>query len=258
MDPLSELHRREYVTTDFARQLVNQKGGLVPYEGYYVDRYLDPRARTLDVGTGGGRVAFGLEHQWHFADITAVDFVEEFVQVASERATALRSPIRFLVGNALELPLANESFAQVISYGVLLSHFPRRALRLQVLAEMRRVLKPGGVLLLNVHNISRDRSVRALRWITKAARVFGRPHRYWENDLPRVGAKGGRLDLFFLRRNKSHLHYYYPAELAFDVLAAGFVLLELNCSAKPLGELPQTFHRFGGSVSLHIAARKPA
>ena len=256
-DPLSDRHRRDYSTTDFERIAGTRDGGLDEWEQDYVRRYFDPRAPTLEVGSGGGRVVFALERAEGFTDVTAIDFVERLVDASAAAAARTGSRVTFRVGNALALDFPDESFPQVLAVDVLLSHFPRRDLRMRVLAEIRRVMAPGGLLMLNVHNVARVPSLRLVRWLTKAARLFGNRDGYWSNDLPRLGARSGRVDLWFLRRGQSHLHYYYPAELMYDVLNAGFTVMDLNGSDKAAAATPlrEDFHRFPGS-KLHLLARK--
>jgi len=58
---------------------------------------------------------------------------------------------KFLVADALDLPLENESFDLVFAVA-LLHHFPSEELRRKVLQNCYRVLKPGGWLILTVWN----------------------------------------------------------------------------------------------------------
>ena len=100
--------------------------GINLLEKYFVDKYLTPSAPTLEIGTGTGRLAFGLEKQANFEDIIAIDFVEKFIEAANEKTRLLGSKIIFETGNAIDLKFSDESFVSVISYGVLISHLPKR------------------------------------------------------------------------------------------------------------------------------------
>ena len=103
-----------------------------------------PGTRALDVCCGTGDVAFALARAG--ADTTGIDFSAAMLDVARRRAG--RGPagqrLQFLQGDALHLPFEDASFDRVtISYGL-----RNLADLLGGLRELRRVLKPGGRLLI--------------------------------------------------------------------------------------------------------------
>jgi demethylmenaquinone methyltransferase/2-methoxy-6-polyprenyl-1,4-benzoquinol methylase len=103
--------------------------------------------RALDVATGTGAVAFALARRTPTARIEGLDFCEPMI-VAAQAAVAARTGFAqgldavpfFAVGDALKLRFPDQSFdAVTVSFGLRnLADIPRG------LAEMRRVLKPGG------------------------------------------------------------------------------------------------------------------
>jgi ubiquinone/menaquinone biosynthesis C-methylase UbiE len=94
--------------------------------------------RALDVGTGAGAFAIALAPI--VAEVTGVDVVEKLLDEARKRAPA---NARFLAADATALPFAPGSF-DVVCTARTLHHVPRPEL---VLAEMTRVLRPGGTML---------------------------------------------------------------------------------------------------------------
>jgi demethylmenaquinone methyltransferase/2-methoxy-6-polyprenyl-1,4-benzoquinol methylase len=102
-----------------------------------------PGDTALDVCCGTGDVAFALARAG--ADTTGIDFSAAMLEVARRRAgkETAGQRLRFLQGDALRLPFDDASFDRVtISYGL------RNLADLQGgLRELRRVLKPGGRLL---------------------------------------------------------------------------------------------------------------
>lgn len=105
-----------------------------------------PGQAALDVCCGTGDVTFALAGRG--ADAVGFDFSHPMLAVAAERATRFRpaavpGSVRFLQGDALELPFPDRSFDVVtISYGLRnLADFHRG------LRELTRVLRPGGRLL---------------------------------------------------------------------------------------------------------------
>ena len=98
--------------------------------------------RVLDVGCGPGGITVGLAEAVAPGEAVGVDFqsaqVEQARALAAERGVA---NARFEVGDAYQLPFPDGSFDAVFAHAVLIHlREPVRAL-----AEMRRVLRPGGI-----------------------------------------------------------------------------------------------------------------
>lgn len=99
-----------------------------------------PEAQLLDMGCGAGHASFIAASQ--VKDVVAYDLSEQMLSVVSEAAkTRNISNIKTQQGYAEALPFTDESFDVVISrYSAHHWHDVGKALR-----EVRRVLKPGGV-----------------------------------------------------------------------------------------------------------------
>ena len=74
----------------------------------------------------------------------AVDISKTFVEIARQNATAEGVDVRFDLGNAAALPLKDES----VDFVVCRAAFKNFTEPVKALAEMRRVLRPGGTVLL--------------------------------------------------------------------------------------------------------------
>jgi SAM-dependent methyltransferase len=99
---------------------------------------IDAGDRVLDVACGPGTAAIEAR-ALGAAEVTGVDYAAGMLAVARE-LTAGQTGFTFLEGNALELPVADESFDVAISnFGVIFAPDPERAAR-----EMARALRPGG------------------------------------------------------------------------------------------------------------------
>jgi demethylmenaquinone methyltransferase/2-methoxy-6-polyprenyl-1,4-benzoquinol methylase len=105
----------------------------------------DQPARILDLATGSGDVAFALARGLHpGANITGMDFCQPMLEVALAKQVIAGDPrlaaVTFAPGDGLNLPLADASFdAITIAFGL-----RNMADRARALAEMHRVLVPGG------------------------------------------------------------------------------------------------------------------
>ena len=115
-------------------------------------RYLAKRVATsnpvdlLDLATGSGDVAFTLARKVPTAQsITGMDFCQPMLDMAIKKQPSRNKgdKITFLQGDCLQLPLDDNSFDVItISFG--LRNLEDRA---KGLSEMKRVLRPGGRLL---------------------------------------------------------------------------------------------------------------
>jgi SAM-dependent methyltransferase len=99
---------------------------------------IDAGDRVLSVARGPGTAAIEAR-ALGAAEVTGVDYAAGMLAVARE-LTAGQTGFTFLEGNALELPVADESFDVAISnFGVIIAPHPQRAAR-----QMARAVRPGG------------------------------------------------------------------------------------------------------------------
>ena len=140
---------------------LRQTGGDLDWEGLWTGPFLVPLREAgthgvLELGCGTGNDAARLAREGY--RVTAIDLSAEAIARAHAR---FGSNVRFLVADmALPLPFRDASFDAVMS-NVALHMFPDRVTRL-VFAEIRRLVRPGGLFLFHVNAIE-DRPLRA-RW----------------------------------------------------------------------------------------------
>jgi ubiquinone/menaquinone biosynthesis C-methylase UbiE len=95
--------------------------------------------RILDVGCGTGSLTFALPLAAEVSEIEAIDYSPVFVEEAQRRNTDPR--ITIMQADACALPFPDDRFDRALALLVL--HFVSDAER--AVAEMRRVVRPGGV-----------------------------------------------------------------------------------------------------------------
>jgi ubiquinone/menaquinone biosynthesis C-methylase UbiE len=123
----------------------------------------DGQNPILDVGTGTGQIPIELCRQSTPAEVVAIDLAEHMLAVGREnvRAAGLQERIRLERQDAKKLPYADGRFAAVISNSIV-HHIPDPG---RVLAEMVRVLRPGGTLL--VRDLLRPSDEAAIQHIVR-------------------------------------------------------------------------------------------
>jgi len=110
---------------------------------------------VLDVAAGSGP---NLEHFPPRVELTAVDLSPRMIQAAELKARDLQRSVKLCVANAQRLPFVDHCFDTVVCTFSLCSMEDDAA----ALAEMRRVLTPGGRLLLADHVPPDNRALRAV------------------------------------------------------------------------------------------------
>lgn len=184
-------------------------GGMLEHERVrrLVGARLAPASRVLDVGGGTG-----VHSRWLAADghaVTLVDPVPEQVQIASgiEGVTAV-------VGDARSLAVEDGSVDAVLLFGPLY-HLDSRRDRDLALAEARRVLRPGGLVM--------------VQGITRLT--------YFVDEAVHAGADAlGPHHLAVLRDGQWHEladgfpggHLHTAAELREEIAGAGFSQIEVH------------------------------
>jgi len=126
------------------RQLAARIAALVPAAG-----------TVFEVAPGPGFLSIELAKRG--LTVRAVDISKTFVEIARHNAAAEGMRVRFQLGNAAALPVDNAS----VDFVVCRAAFKNFSEPVKALAEMRRVLRPGGTALLI--DMRRDVSVTEIR-----------------------------------------------------------------------------------------------
>lgn len=105
----------------------------------------------LDLACGHGRIANRLAERG--ARVTGLDATPLFLKRARAQAAAGGLEVEYLEGDMRSLPWADGSFDRVISWFTSFGYFADDENR-RVLQEARRILRPGGKLLIEANNLA--------------------------------------------------------------------------------------------------------
>ena len=109
----------------------------------YIERYLTPGAKILDVGAGAGEYSLYFSRKGY--EVSALELSDKNIEAFQTKLKA-EDTIDLVQGNALDLSrYANQSFDAVLLFGPLY-HLHDEADKLRCIAEAKRVCKPGGKL----------------------------------------------------------------------------------------------------------------
>ena len=105
---------------------------------------IQPGCRVLDIGCGTGSLTVDIKRLHPLAEVTGVDPDPKALAIATRKANQAGVSVTFDQGFGDRLAYADASFDRVFSS--LMFHHLTRDEKLATLAEVRRVLKPGGSL----------------------------------------------------------------------------------------------------------------
>ena len=166
--------------------------------------------KIADIGCGTGASTLCLARLLN-AQITAVDFLQDFLDVLEERATdaGLADRISTLCCSMDELPFEDDQFDVLWSEGAIYNIGFQKGV-----AAWRRYLKPGGVLVAS-----------EITWLTASRPAELQSH--WDAEYPEIDVASAKIQVleqhgyspigYFVLPESSWLdEYYHPMQARFD------------------------------------------
>jgi len=148
-------------------------------------QWLGARAqgRVLEVAIGTG---LNLPHYPADVTVTGIELSPAMLAIAEQRAADLGLDVDLRAGDAERLPFADESFDTAVC-ALSLCTIPDPG---GAIAEMRRVLVPGGRLLLLDHVGSTWPPIYAAQWLVERLTIRAAGEHFTRRQLPLVQAAG--------------------------------------------------------------------
>ncbi len=142
---------------------------------------LAPGEKVLDVGCGTGTLAIAAQGQVGLeGEVHGIDAAPEMIAVARRKAVKAGVGLDFQVGLIEDIPFPDDQFDLVVS-SLMIHHLPGDDLKRRGFAEICRVLKPGGRLLVVDFEPPTDGLLKPLM-----NHILG--HRMMENEVRRLPA----------------------------------------------------------------------
>ncbi|MCH9020365.1 MAG: class I SAM-dependent methyltransferase [Proteobacteria bacterium] len=149
--------------------------------------------RILDLGCGTGTLAILLKRAVPGTEVVGLDGDVKILDIARTKAEAVGVDIAFDEGMSFELPYPANSFDRVVS--TLLFHHLTREAKHNTLAEVFRVLKPGGELHVGDWGMAQNGLMRGLFAIVQLLDGFETTADNVEGRLPEFFREAGFNDV---------------------------------------------------------------
>ncbi len=170
--------------------------------------------RILDSGCANGRL-FGILQEKKISYF-GIDISKELIEIAKSKYPTGN----FQVADALNLPFSDNFFDKVYSISVL-HNIPSKDFQLQYLKEVRRVLKPGGLLILRVWDFWRRKVFPTLLFKYTFLRLAGKSKLDFKDVFVPWKDSRGRVLI------QRYFHCFTKRELIKLAEKAGFTIKEV-------------------------------
>jgi len=135
---------------EYWNDVANEKNFTTPFRHDLFSKYVSKDAVILDYGCGYGRTLFELKEHG-YSNLYGVDFSEEMIK----RAELNNEDIKYSVIDSGKLPYADNSFDSVLLFAVLTCVHNDQEQN-AIVSEIKRVLKPNGVIYINDFLLNND------------------------------------------------------------------------------------------------------
>jgi len=226
---LLEENRNDY---NKIADIFDRKRDWIPPDFTILEKYINKGERILDLGCGNGRF---IEVVGKKVDYYGVDVSERLIEIAKKRYP----DGKFFISQPLNLPFENNFFDKVFCLAVL-HHIPSSKFRKVFLREIKRVLKPGGQVILAVWDLRENPKARRLLFKYTLLKMIGK-------------AKIDLKDIFYPWKNSKgeivvnrYIHIFSERELERLVRKIGFIVKEKGI-----------FERSKKGKNIFLVAQKP-
>jgi SAM-dependent methyltransferase len=205
-----------------------QRAKLDSSERYMISGYLNPEKTTLEAGAGGGRILLAMQSMG-FGHLNGFDFLPEFIEVARQRDKS--GKINYQVQDGRNLNYSDSSFDQLVYLQQLVSLISDKNDRQKMVAEAYRVLKPGGLIIVNVLCLRSRRGLYTLLlfWLKCLRTILNKKLSIQNQPWLRLKGKPNFKALFDLG---PYIYWFSESEAVELFKSAGFVIEAMGSDAQ--------------------------
>jgi len=150
----------------------------------FIDSFLKNNLRVLDIGCATGELALALSKEGHH--VVGIDLDEKMIALAREKAKKQGLKTEFFIKDMTKIgeDFSPGSFDAVLCFGNTLVHLGSPGKIKEVFIGIHKVLKSGGILMVQVVNYDRILSggIKELPLLENENFIFRREYRYHEAD----------------------------------------------------------------------------
>lgn len=172
---------------------------------WFLENDIGPGRRVLDAGCGSGR--FALPAALSGSDVTLLDISQTQLDIAEQKLYENNCTGKFVAASITDMSIfPDDTFDTVICYGAVLNYL-RHSL-INALRELRRVLRPGGALLISVNSRYGMLRSAAASPPMPLSDLFGDPDRWGIREIADTGDENMPIDSSHPPR-----HFFTASEL---------------------------------------------
>ncbi|MBU3934395.1 class I SAM-dependent methyltransferase [Patescibacteria group bacterium] len=183
--------------------------------------YTSSGDKVLDLGCGNGRLFPSLKEKK--IDYIGVDNSEHLISEAKSKFPEAK----FEVQDLLNLSFPKNNFDKIYCIAVL-HHIPSKELRLKALQEIKRILKPGGILILTVWNLWKRKTIRRLVFKNNLLKLIGLVKMDFNDVL--IPSWKDKSNKFLIQR---YIHLFIEKELKRLAEKSGFLIKDAGITKRP-------------------------
>ncbi|MCF6294214.1 MAG: class I SAM-dependent methyltransferase [Flavobacteriaceae bacterium] len=205
----------------------SKKNYLLIAEDKLLSKYLiDNTKNVIDVGTGGGRLAFYVENMG-FNNISAFDIVPGMIKQAKKVAKEKESNIEFKVADAVNLSkYGNNTFDYSLYLQQVLNFIPEEEEFNASLNESYRITKKGGIVLFSFLDYNTRIFNRPLNMVLNLLRII-RKEKVLTQRLPWIKINN-KFNWKIFNKNQALSYWVKKDKILSDLQNIGYTVLEVK------------------------------
>jgi len=225
--------------------------GLYNFEERFIDLNIKPPKNILNLGCGGGREAIALANKGF--EILAFDYSINMCFEAKKNIEREEKKIKVIQMNAIDLGILNDKFDCCIMFGQLIAYIPKREIRINLLKECKRVLKPGGIIIFSTHSRKYKLKYKLYFNLINPLRIFLKSLGF--RNILEVNDRFTKQVSAVKSSGKCFLHHYSMDEAIEDINLAGLKFIMCRGSSELIRNITNENIREKGYL-LFFSAKK--